>query len=343
MRLLLGLLAAMLTIPSIAATASAQISQQTPAFTQVDRDTLIVLGEPDGLKDLILDNRNLLRSSDEEAIILHGSPAMLRNMKNVLSGVAPRTINGDAVGDGDLPWQVALVDNTSLNRTKGVFCSGALISDRWVVTAAHCITDSRTIRGHPHPSRYSILLGSSQLDRARVVRPSDNVILHETWTDARTSRYDKDIALIELAEPVVFTETVQPIPFPTNDSASMGASEEVLVAGWGNTVSNVDSNSPELLSIRLGVIDQDNSKARHATFRGYLTGNMFCAYRDSVDACQNDSGGPVISTARGRPELVGLVSWSLYGCARPNVPGVYVRVSRFAAWIAAHTGLQASN
>jgi len=50
------------------------------------------------------------------------------------------------------------------------------------------------------------------------------------------------------------------------------------------------------------------------------------------DACHADSGGPLFIQAPNGPILVGIVSWG-NGCAQPNSPGVYTRISKVKDWI----------
>ena len=71
-------------------------------------------------------------------------------------------------------------------------------------------------------------------------------------------------------------------------------------------------------------------------YNGYIgiTSSMICAgYPEGgKDSCQGDSGGPLICNEGGKAVLTGVVSVGL-GCAAPNFPGIYARVTAVLSWI----------
>ena len=63
-----------------------------------------------------------------------------------------------------------------------------------------------------------------------------------------------------------------------------------------------------------------------------ITCHMICASDPDKDSCQGDSGGPMITKEEGHYIQIGVISWG-YGCAEPDAPGVYSRVTSQLDWI----------
>eukprot|EP00521_Asterionellopsis_glacialis_P006687 CAMPEP_0195287614 /NCGR_PEP_ID=MMETSP0707-20130614/4599_1 /TAXON_ID=33640 /ORGANISM="Asterionellopsis glacialis, Strain CCMP134" /LENGTH=271 /DNA_ID=CAMNT_0040347381 /DNA_START=575 /DNA_END=1390 /DNA_ORIENTATION=+ len=105
--------------------------------------------------------------------------------------------------------------------------------------------------------------------------------------------------------------------------------------GLGSKHPEVYRPAESLMETTLGTLDYwyCNDKDRY-NGRVYPT-TMFCAgYQQGNgfvrDTCFGDSGGPVLAAST--EEQVGIVSWGV-GCAKPQYPGVYVKVGRFYEWI----------
>ncbi|CAG5131093.1 unnamed protein product, partial [Candidula unifasciata] len=106
---------------------------------------------------------------------------------------------------------------------------------------------------------------------------------------------------------------------------------ELLVSGWGHLNESSSKLSDVLQKATVPLIDQRECENYYPCL---ITERMFCAgYPDgAIDSCQGDSGGPIVFKADNYTVLYGIVSWG-HGCARPNKPGVYTRVSEFISWI----------
>ena len=64
-----------------------------------------------------------------------------------------------------------------------------------------------------------------------------------------------------------------------------------------------------------------------------LDGSMCAGFEEGgKDACNADSGGPLMVEEDGRHVVVGVVNGGI-GCDRPKLPGLYTRVNNYIDWI----------
>ncbi|XP_043937001.1 transmembrane protease serine 5 [Protopterus annectens] len=244
-----------------------------------------------------------------------------------------RIIGGNSSVLGQWPWQVSLY-----HAGKHV-CGGSIITDQWIVTAAHCVLNYRL----PPSSTWLVYAGIATLSSAE--RSSGytvtKVVYHHSYDDRS---HDYDIALIKLLFPLNFTgkSTIRPVCLPRHNHA-FPAGTHCWISGWGYTKPD-GYNTPDML--REAVVPLINSKKCNSScmYNGEITPRMLCAgYPEGrIDACQGDSGGPLVCQEENAWRLVGIVSWGT-GCAEPNYPGVYTKVTAFLEWIYLITEVASEN
>ncbi|XP_005355926.1 vitamin K-dependent protein C isoform X2 [Microtus ochrogaster] len=241
----------------------------------------------------------------------------------------PRIVNGTLTKQGDSPWQAILLDSK-----KKLACGGVLIHASWVLTAAHCMVNSKKL---------TVRLGEYDLrrrDHWELDLDIKEVLIHPNYSRITS---DNDIALLRLAEPATLSKTIVPICLPNDGLAEREltqAGQETVVTGWGyQTDKDKDGrrNRTSILTfIRIPVAPRNDCIQ---AMNHVVSENMLCAgiIGDNRDACDGDSGGPMVVFFRGTWFLVGLVSWG-EGCGQLNNYGVYTKVSRYLEWINSHIG-----
>lgn len=241
-----------------------------------------------------------------------------------------RIVGGRAANKGAFPWQAMLWGKATNIET--ALCGGSVLSEKWIVTAAHCFD------GIPESwyMNYTVKLGKHDKsidEESQIVTRINEVIKHPGYK--KKARYNNDIALVRVTNPIQFTDYIRPIclgNISELEHTFFEKSQQLgYVSGWGYL--NDKGPQPNILQeIQLPI--QEYGTCRNSTVPRYVTDNMFCAgYPEgNADACTGDSGGPFVGEHKGRWYLLGIVSWG-EGCARKGKYGFYTRVLNYHDWI----------
>ncbi|XP_060634583.2 plasma kallikrein [Anolis sagrei] len=236
------------------------------------------------------------------------------------SGVTGRIVGGENASLAEWPWQVSLHVKLS---TQSHICGGSIISDQWILTAAHCTEDLQV----PEIWRiYTGILRQSEIKQDTSVFKVQEIIVHSKY---RISEAGYDIALLKLDRPMNFSVLQQPLCLPTEEMNTKYT--ECWVTGWGYTKERGQVHDI-LQKLKIPLISNQECQTRYQNHR--ITDKMLCAgYTEGgKDACKGDSGGPLSCKYQNKWYLAGITSWG-EGCARPGQPGVYTNVAEYNDWI----------
>ncbi|XP_042197430.1 inactive serine protease PAMR1 [Callorhinchus milii] len=262
------------------------------------------------------------------------------------------------LGAMEWPWQAAIYQRTSWGsdmplRPPGwmLACSGAMLNQRSVAVAAHCVTElSKTtlvraadvtvvlgkrpqLGDHPEEESSQQSMGVSAI----LVHPSYDPVL-----------LDSDIAIIKLSDKGRITDHVQPVCLPSG--AQVLATSPGVVMGWHTqgivpaAGAQPGSGNHSMGVGALQVVDSaqcERSFEEEGVFVS-ITENMFCGRRQPGGfwaICPPESGGLAVFPAPGSTSsaltwyLAGLVSWGLGKDCRGELLTVYTNVLPFRAWL----------
>jgi len=236
-------------------------------------------------------------------------------------------VGGTEATAGQFPYQVSLQLITTTGGSH--FCGGSIISNGYVLTAAHCAVAyaARQVRA---------VAGILQLDTASDSEQTSNLASYTVNADYNAATIRNDIALAALDTGLNLNSLVAAVDLQDQDDY-VAAGTDCTVSGWGTTYYGIFAPvSNDLLYTVVPVVSDDDCRADYGTLE--IADSMLCAgFPDGgYDACQGDSGGPLVDNDTGKQ--VGVVSWG-NGCAEPGYPGVYTEVAYFRDWISTNSGV----
>ncbi|XP_066986581.1 trypsin-1-like isoform X1 [Macrobrachium rosenbergii] len=228
----------------------------------------------------------------------------------------------DAV-KGQYPWLVNIEVTNFVESWP--LCGGILITDEWVLTAAHCLDSEK-------PEWLWVVTGEHdrEVEEGTEQRLTvSSFVKHPDYTYWQTP-YQNDVGLIHLSTRAVLDSYTSLAPIA--DEGVDDVSGMCQVAGWGSTHDGgagatilqwapVPILDPQICEEAYGSAPDPN-----ALCAGEVTGG--------VGTCAGDNGGGLLcwSEKTGRQVVGGVMSWR-EGCALPGKPAFYMNVAKYRDWI----------
>merc|ERR1719348_333261 len=235
-----------------------------------------------------------------------------------------RIVGGEEATPHSYPWMAALFVDGKW------FCGGTLISDEWVLTAAHCAHGAKEMR---------VMLGAHNVREAseegRIELTTTDFFTHPEYN---SYNIHNDLALVHLPQKVEFGPTIQPVCLPAHSDASESfAKLQAVASGWGKPSDDATTISPVLRAVDVETI---TNLMCALEFPLQVNKNVICiSGANGKSTCNGDSGGPLYLVTDGVHKQIGITSFgSASGCEK-GWHAAFTRPTSYLQWIETETGV----
>jgi len=241
-----------------------------------------------------------------------------------------RIVGGKNALPGSWPWQVSM-DWKYNEANPGHMCGGTLITDQWVMSAAHCF------KNDGNKDNYWLTLGQHNIKQVSGREQVFNISELYTHPLYNTETQDYDLALIKLSSKAHLNDYVRTACLP-GQNTSFPTGQKCYITGWG-LLSEYGKGPAILQQAQVPLVSRGVCKKAYGALDYSISPRMLCAgyEKGGIDACEGDSGGPLVCNEvddKGKDiwYVWGAISWGV-GCARKGMYGVLANTKVLRPWI----------
>ncbi|OLY83321.1 Serine protease 56 [Smittium mucronatum] len=246
-----------------------------------------------------------------------------------------RIVNGDSGEIKDFPYLVFFY--SQLNEKDVSVCAGSLISNNFVLTAAHCFYNNGT--KIKIDSVYISAGSEFNTKKSPNKYIPDEITIHEDFDDETNLN---DIAIVKLNKNASFAN----LTFAKLYKDIPESGDELKIAGWGKVSPEKDSKFSETFNVvKLEYPAQNSCDSSFKTKLNNKT--SFCTFnKDGKGICQGDSGGPIVYSKLKPPPIIGITSSTITSenkttsCGRDGDGSMFTSIIHYFDWIEVVTGLK---
>jgi len=258
--------------------------------------------------------------------------------------------SGNPASEENAGYHVAVV--TEYSNKKSLLCSGAIINEIWILTAAHCsrvaedfnngkvkVEKISVIAGENFLSRKSSYSGNAEISSNNpVLKPitqsntknaqKRNAVKFIVPKDFRKNCKSFDIGVI-LLDKKLDLKHVKVAELADPRFQTVKEKNKCIISGWGETEHAQPSEK-----LQEGNVEIVEPKACSKYLGFNVTSNRICAgslKAKSVQGCRGDSGSPLMCDDDEKKLLFGIQSFVVKECG--DGPALYTNVGKYKQWI----------
>jgi secreted trypsin-like serine protease len=280
-----------------------------------------VTPNPHNIRTLL---RNLIHKNKPVTQVLPHTKSFADVCGQMGNEASTHIVGGSEARKHQYPWQVGLfIDGL-------YFCGGSIISDEYILTAAHCADGF---------SFWDVVIGAHEVknpaEEGHLEFTTRKAFVHPQWDSFNLAN---DIAILKV-DKITFNKYVSPICLPAQSEVGETFVGDVMtVSGWGRESDSSSGIARFLNHVDVPVITNKECNDIY----GIVGAGVVCVSTEGgKGTCNGDSGGPlVMKQAQGTAyNQYGVVSFGASLGCEAELPAGFSRVTEYLKFIADTTGI----